>query len=262
MSNEKTQWKLVPYEPTQGMIYSVRRLDPALPLEHIRALWWSMWGAAPGAPSAEVVPKTRFTADQREHQRVIQGVDKWLSAYNLPTYSALATPAPEVPADRAALVEFADAIEHSMPSGAWVAPSFDAHRAVRVLRAAAHAVGTTEHPLDTGMVTLDSALRALDHIGLYNGPGRRAEAARMLASAPEAPGTQDGEALTSPFQPGRFKAWKQDINDLHSPWFLVVPGGDSFPFNHNADDAVDCARAMWVAAACNAYAARITQPEA
>lgn len=38
--------KVTPYEPTQEMIGAVKRFDPALPLEHIRAIWWAMWGAS------------------------------------------------------------------------------------------------------------------------------------------------------------------------------------------------------------------------
>lgn len=80
----------------------------------------------------------------------------------------------------------------------------------------------------------------------------KAVRAALNATPPAKPQAPEAEVVgPNPFAPGRFKAWKQDINDLHSPWFLVMPGGDSIPFNHNADDAVDCARAMWVAAACN-----------
>lgn len=44
--------KLAPYEPTSGMISEARRIDPALPVETIRALWWAMWRTAPTTQAA------------------------------------------------------------------------------------------------------------------------------------------------------------------------------------------------------------------
>ena len=47
-------WKVTPYEPTGSMIAAAHEIDPALPIEHIRRLWWLLWRAAPSAaPSAE-----------------------------------------------------------------------------------------------------------------------------------------------------------------------------------------------------------------
>lgn len=52
--------KVVPYEPTQAMLTAAKDIDPALPLEHVRRLWWLMWGAAPRAdPSAGLVVALR-----------------------------------------------------------------------------------------------------------------------------------------------------------------------------------------------------------
>lgn len=44
--------KVTPYEPTSEMLTAARDIDPAIPLEHVRRLWWLMWKAAP-QPQAE-----------------------------------------------------------------------------------------------------------------------------------------------------------------------------------------------------------------
>lgn len=44
--------KLTPYEPTQAMLQAAKDIDPAIPLEHLRRLWWLMWGAAPASGQA------------------------------------------------------------------------------------------------------------------------------------------------------------------------------------------------------------------
>lgn len=50
---------------------------------------------------------------------------------------------------------------------------------------------------------------------------------------------------------GRFRTFKENPADKHSPWHLVMPGGDSVPLNHCADDAVDEARCRWMVDALN-----------
>ena len=63
------------------------------------------------------------------------------------------------------------------------------------------------------------------------------------------------------FTPGLpFLIHKDDEFDKHSAWYVVLPttptrgSGCLISFNHCADDAVDKARATFVANACNAYA--------
>lgn len=50
---------------------------------------------------------------------------------------------------------------------------------------------------------------------------------------------------------GRFRAFKEKPADKHSPWYLVMPGGDSVPLNHCADDAIDEAHCRWMVDALN-----------
>jgi len=45
--------KALPYEPTSDMLIAAREHDPALPIETIRAIYWSMWRTAPAAPAQE-----------------------------------------------------------------------------------------------------------------------------------------------------------------------------------------------------------------
>ena len=49
--------KCMPYDPTPAMLTAAREIDPALPIEHIRRLWWLMWRAAQAAP-VQAVPLT------------------------------------------------------------------------------------------------------------------------------------------------------------------------------------------------------------
>lgn len=58
---------------------------------------------------------------------------------------------------------------------------------------------------------------------------------------------------------GMFRAFKPDPKDLHGPWYLVMPGGDSLPLNHCADDAVDEARCRWMVDALNRAAGEWSQ---
>ncbi|WP_343735294.1 hypothetical protein [Acidovorax sp.] len=43
--------KLLPYEPTSAMLIAARERDPALPIETVRAIYWSMWRTAPTPPA-------------------------------------------------------------------------------------------------------------------------------------------------------------------------------------------------------------------
>jgi uncharacterized hydantoinase/oxoprolinase family protein len=55
------------------------------------------------------------------------------------------------------------------------------------------------------------------------------------------------------FRPGvKFLVAKVDPSDLHSPWYVIMPGGSMLTFNNCADDAMDEAAANWVAATLNA----------
>lgn len=58
-----------------------------------------------------------------------------------------------------------------------------------------------------------------------------------------------------------FRAYKHDPTDLHSAWFLVMPGGSMVEFNHCDPDAVDEARVRWIAAACNAALAAVSEAD-
>ena len=44
--------KSLPYEPTSAMLIAARERDPALPIETVRAIYWSMWRTAP-TPAAQ-----------------------------------------------------------------------------------------------------------------------------------------------------------------------------------------------------------------
>ena len=55
-----------------------------------------------------------------------------------------------------------------------------------------------------------------------------------------------------------FFAHKDNPRDLHAAWFVVTPDGSSIELNHNADDAVDEARARWIAHALNTVAGLMT----
>ena len=43
--------KPLPYEPTSTMLIAARERDPALPIETVRAIYWSMWRTAPTQPA-------------------------------------------------------------------------------------------------------------------------------------------------------------------------------------------------------------------
>ena len=43
--------KSLPYEPTSAMLIAARERDPALPIETVRAIYWSMWRTAPTPPA-------------------------------------------------------------------------------------------------------------------------------------------------------------------------------------------------------------------
>lgn len=43
--------KSLPYEPTSAMLIAARERDPALPIETVRAIYWSMWRTAPTQPA-------------------------------------------------------------------------------------------------------------------------------------------------------------------------------------------------------------------
>jgi len=47
-----------PYNPTPDMIAAAKRIDPALPLESVRAIWAAMWSAAPVAPAMAPMSET------------------------------------------------------------------------------------------------------------------------------------------------------------------------------------------------------------
>ena len=48
--------KAAPYEPTSAMLIAARELDPALPADAIRAIWWAMWRTAPQAKPVDMPP--------------------------------------------------------------------------------------------------------------------------------------------------------------------------------------------------------------
>ena len=65
------------------------------------------------------------------------------------------------------------------------------------------------------------------------------------------------EAITACcFEHDEFLVWKEDPSDKHSAWYVVLPtsttvgSGDLISFNAHFDDAVDEARARFVAVAC------------
>ena len=43
--------KSLPYEPTSAMLIAARERDPALPIETVRAIYWSMWRTVPTPPA-------------------------------------------------------------------------------------------------------------------------------------------------------------------------------------------------------------------
>jgi hypothetical protein len=67
----------------------------------------------------------------------------------------------------------------------------------------------------------------------------------------EAPKAIDVAACN--WQPGQaFRVMKMDVSDLHSAWYVVMPGGAMLTLNNCADDAQDEAQANWIASVLNA----------
>lgn len=61
------------------------------------------------------------------------------------------------------------------------------------------------------------------------------------------------DAAACNWQSGQaFRVMKMDVSDLHSAWYVVMPGGGCLTFNNCADDAQDEAQANWVAHTLNA----------
>ena len=50
-----------PYNPIEAMRWAAKRIDPALPHEHIRALWCVMWSAYAHPPRAPLTPDILLT---------------------------------------------------------------------------------------------------------------------------------------------------------------------------------------------------------
>ena len=48
-----------PYNPTEAMRWAAKRIDPALPHEHIRSLWCVMWSAYAHPPRAPLTEEQR-----------------------------------------------------------------------------------------------------------------------------------------------------------------------------------------------------------
>lgn len=72
----------------------------------------------------------------------------------------------------------------------------------------------------------------------------------------EAPKPTDVAACN--WQQGQsFRVMKMDVSDLHSAWYVVMPGGACLTFNNCADDAQDEAQANWIASMLNSALAAI-----
>lgn len=60
--------KPLPYEPTSTMLIAARERDPALPIETVRAIYWSMWRTAP-TPTAQAAPRVLEDAARWQYLR-------------------------------------------------------------------------------------------------------------------------------------------------------------------------------------------------
>ena len=54
----------LPYNPTAPMLHAAQRIDPALRLEDIRAIWAAMWSAAPAQVAQPVFKRSRAGRDE------------------------------------------------------------------------------------------------------------------------------------------------------------------------------------------------------
>jgi hypothetical protein len=64
----------MPYNPTSDMVWAAKRIDPAITLEHCRALWCAMWSAAPVAVAAQPVAQGLTDDLRKAAQKVL---DDW-----------------------------------------------------------------------------------------------------------------------------------------------------------------------------------------
>lgn len=56
-----------PYNPTEAMRWAAKRIDPALPQEHIRSLWCAMWSACTNPPRAPLTDEWIDGLIERTH---------------------------------------------------------------------------------------------------------------------------------------------------------------------------------------------------
>lgn len=65
--------KSLPYEPTSAMLIAARERDPALPIETVRAIYWSMWRTAP-TPPAQAADSVLEDAARLERARICAAI--------------------------------------------------------------------------------------------------------------------------------------------------------------------------------------------
>ncbi len=69
-----------PYDPTQDMIHAAKRLDPAMTVEQVRAMWAAMWSAAPTAPAVRPTDDKLWDQTLRERDGYQDWADKLAAA--------------------------------------------------------------------------------------------------------------------------------------------------------------------------------------
>ena len=81
--------KSLPYEPTSAMLIAARERDPALPIETVRAIYWSMWRTAPTPPAqaadgvledAALLKEARGALWQPANAALCERIDAYLDA--------------------------------------------------------------------------------------------------------------------------------------------------------------------------------------